>query len=177
MASARIVCTAEVGRQEEENFMLLKAGDSAPRFSLPDADMETADLSSYEGGKHVVLLFYPKDGTPCCTLQVADFSDHEPDFGREDCVVFGINRDDCLRHADFRDKEGIGLRLLSDSEGDVCRQYGVWQAKEVDGHRKFAIVRSTFVIDKRGVIRHALYNVNYRGHALEVLRLVKELNR
>lgn len=156
--------------------MLLKAGDSAPFFLLPDADMATVDVAQYKGRKHIVLFFYPKDGTPCCTVQATDFSDHEADFAREDCVLFGINRDDCLKHADFRDKEGIGISLLSDTEGDVCRQYGVWQAKEVDGHRKFAVVRSTFVIDKRGVIRHALYNVNYRGHALEVLRLVKELN-
>ena len=66
--------------------------------------------------------------------------------------------------------------MLSDAEGTVCKQYGVWQPREVDGHRKFGIVRSTFIIDKSGVIRHALYNVNYKGHALEVLRLVKEIN-
>ena len=87
-----------------------------------------------------------------------------------------ISRDECLKHAEFRDKEGIGTELLSDMEGVVCKQYGVWQAREVDGHRKFGIARSTFIIDKSGVIRHALYNVNYKGHALEVLRLVKEMN-
>jgi len=155
--------------------MLLKAGEQAPVFSLPDADMETVNLADYKG-KHVVLFFYPKAGTPCCTLEATDFSDHEADFGRQDCVLLGISRDDCLRHAEFRDKEGIGVELLSDEEGEVCQQYGVWQPKEVDGHKKFGIVRSTFVIDKEGVVRHALYNVNYRGHALEVLRLVKEMN-
>jgi len=156
--------------------MLLKAGEQAPFFSLPDADMETVDLADYKGKSNVVLFFYPKDGTPCCTVEVTEFSDHESDFGRADCVLFGINRDDCMKHASFRDKEGIGLPLLSDAEGDVCKQYGVWQVKEVDGHKKFGIIRSTFVIDKQGVIRHALYNVNYRGHALDVLRLVKEMN-
>ena len=155
--------------------MLLKAGEQAPVFSLPDADMETVNLADYKG-KHVVLFFYPKAGTPCCTLEATDFSDHEADFGQENCVLFGISRDDCLKHAEFRDKEGIGVELLSDEEGEVCRQYGVWQSKEVDGHRKYGVVRSTFVIDKDGMVRHALYNVNYRGHALEVLRLVKELN-
>lgn len=155
--------------------MQLKAGEQAPVFSLPDADMETVNLADYKG-KHVVLFFYPKAGTPCCTLEATEFSDHEADFGRENCVLFGISRDDCLKHAEFRDKEGIGVELLSDEEGEVCKQYGVWQLKEVDGHKKHGIVRSTFVIDKKGVVRHALYNVNYRGHALEVLRLVKELN-
>ena len=68
------------------------------------------------------------------------------------------------------------MRLLSDSDGAACKQYGVWQAKEVDGVKKFGIVRSTFVIDKQGVLRFALYGVNAKGHALEVLRVVKELN-
>jgi peroxiredoxin Q/BCP len=156
--------------------MLLKAGVSAPTFSLPDADMETVDLGSYKGKKHIVLFFYPKDGTPGCTVEATEFSDHESDFVEAGCVLFGISRDECLKHAEFRDREGIGTELLSDAEGAVCKLYGVWQAREVDGHRKFGIVRSTFIIDKAGVIRHALYNVNYKGHAMEVLRLVRELN-
>ena len=155
--------------------MLLKVGEKAPVFSLPDADMETVDLARYQG-KHIVLLFYPKDGTPCCTKEVTDFSDHEDDFLRHNCVLIGISRDDCLKHAEFRDKEGIGIELLSDAEGVVCKQYGVWQPKEVDGVKKHGIVRSTFVIDKQGVLRAALYGVNAKGHALEVLREVKELN-
>lgn len=156
--------------------MLLKNGDSAPTFALPDADMETVDLAAYLKRDTIVLFFYPKDCTPCCTREVTDFSDHEGDFQRLGCVLFGINRDDCLKHQEFRDREGIGTRLLSDAEGSVCKQYGVWQAREVDGQKKFGIVRSTFVIDRNGLIRHALYNVNYKGHALEVLRLVKELD-
>jgi peroxiredoxin Q/BCP len=156
--------------------MLLKAGDVAPMFQLPDADMQTVDLATYKGQRHVVLFFYPKDGTPGCTREATDFSDHEDDFAEAGCVLFGISRDECLKHAEFRDKEGIGTELLSDAEGTVCKQYGVWQAREVDGHKKFGIVRSTFVIDKSGVIRHALYNVSYKGHALEVLRLVRDLD-
>jgi peroxiredoxin Q/BCP len=156
--------------------MLLKAGEEAPMFVLPDAEMHSVDLSCYRGKKHVVLFFYPKDGSPCCTREVTDFSDHEAAFSAEDCVLFGISRDDCLKHAEFCDKEGIGTELLSDLDGAVCKHYGVWQAKEVDGHRKYGICRSTFIIDRAGIIRHALYNVNYKGHALEVLRLVKELN-
>ena len=156
--------------------MLLKVGENAPTFTLPDADMETIDLASCLGKKRIVLFFYGKDGTPCCTKEATDFSDHEDDFNEHDCVLFGISRDDCMRHAEFRDKEGIGLALLSDADGKVCKQYGVWQPKEVDGHRKFGIVRSSFIIDRSGIIRYALYNVNYKGHALDVLRLVKEMN-
>lgn len=156
--------------------MLLKAGEKAPTFSLPNADMETVDLATTLGNKHVVVFFYPKDGTPCCTKEVTDFSDHEEEFLRHGCLLYGVSRDDCLKHAEFRDKEGIGIDLLSDTEGEVCEQYGVWQLREVDSQKKFGIVRSTFIIDRSGVIRHALYNVNYKGHALDVLRLVKELN-
>lgn len=156
--------------------MLLKAGDIAPRFSLPDADMETVDLAAHQGRSNIVLFFYPKDGAPSCTREVTDFSDHEGDFGRVNCILLGVSRDDCLKHAEFRDKEGIGIELLSDEDGTVCKQYGVWQAREVEGQQKYGIVRSTFIIDRDGIIRHALYNVNYKGHALDVLQLVKELN-
>lgn len=157
--------------------MLLKAGDKAPAFKLPDADMESIDLAGYFGKKNVLLFFYPKDGTPCCTKEATDFSDHEDEFKAHNCVLLGINRDDCLKHAEFRDKEGIGTELLSDAEGSVCKLYGVWQSKEVDGHKKFGVARATFIIDRGGIIRHAFYNVNYKGHALEMLRLVKELNK
>ena len=156
--------------------MQLKVGDRAPSFSLPDADMETVDLASYLGKKRVVLFFYPKDGTPSCTREVTEFSDHDADFAQLDCVLIGINRDDCIKHQEFRDREGIAVALLSDVDASVCKQYGVWQSREVEGHRKFGIVRSTFVIDRAGIVRCALYNVNYKGHAREMLSLIKELD-
>lgn len=154
----------------------LEIGDLAPPFVLPDADLETVKLSDYAGKQRVVLIFYPKDCTPCCTKQVTDFSDHDADFARLNTVVLGINRDDSQKHQRFRDKEGIGMALLSDCDGEICEKYGVWQAKEVDGQEKYGIVRSTFIIDRQGVIRQALYNVNYKGHAAEVLKLLKELD-
>ena len=155
---------------------MLKVGQAAPMFVLPDADMETIDIARYQGKSHIVLFFYPRDDTPTCTLEATDFSDHEDEFLRQGCIVLGISRDDCLKHAEFRDKHGISTTLLSDSEGIVCKQYGVWQLKEVDGVKKHGIIRSTFVIDKHGVLRFVLYGVNAKGHALEVLREVKELN-
>ncbi|HJW04652.1 MAG TPA: peroxiredoxin [Azospira sp.] len=154
---------------------MLKTGQNAPDFVLPDADMEQVELASYRGNNHVLLFFYPKDDTPGCTLEATDFSDHEDEFARQGVVLLGVSRDDCLCHASFRDKHGISARLLSDEGGQVCRKYGVWQTKEVDGVKKQGILRSTFVIDKQGVVRHALYGVNAKGHALEMLRLVKEL--
>ena len=153
----------------------LQAGQAAPLFSLPDADMETVDLAQFRGKKNVVLYFYPKDGTPSCTLLATDFSDHEDEFSRQDCVVLGVSPDDCLRHADFRDRHGVSIRLLADTESEVCRKYGVLQEKEADGSRKSCITRSTFIIDKGGTVKHVFYGVNPRGHAAEVLGLVKSL--
>ena len=155
---------------------MLKVGQVAPMFALPDADMESIDIARYRGKNNVILFFYPRDDTPCCTLEATDFSDHEEEFSRYECIVVGISRDDCIKHAEFRDKHGISVCLLADTDGAVCKQYGVWQMKAVDGVRKHGIVRSTFVIDKQGVLRIALYGVNAKGHALEILRAVKELN-
>jgi len=155
---------------------MLKTGQAAPTFVLPDADMEEVDLAQYLGKHNLILFFYPKDGTPQCTLEATDFSDHESEFRQHDCVILGINRDDCLRHAEFRDQHGIAIRLLSDTEGEVCRQYGVWQMKEVDGVKRHGILRSTFIIDKHGVLRHVLYGVTAKGHAREILRAVKDLH-
>lgn len=157
--------------------MFLQAGQAAPSFTLPDADMELFDSASLAGKQHVVLFFYPKDGTPYCTLEAIDFSDHENDFNRLGCAVIGISRDDCLAHADFRDKHGLSIRLLSDEEGEVCRKFGVMHYREHDGHKKLCLIRSTFVIDKQGIIRHALYDVSPKGHAAEVFQLVKQLGK
>lgn len=154
---------------------VLQAGQPAPLFSLPDADMETVDLAEFLGKKNVVLYFYPKDGTPNCTLEATDFSDHEEEFSRHDCVVIGVSPDDCLCHADFRDQHGVSIRLLADTESEVSRKYGVVHEKEANGCKKSCIRRSTFIIDKRGTVRHAFHGVNARGHAAEVLTLVKAL--
>ncbi len=155
---------------------MLKIGQTAPMFALPNEDMEAIDIARYHGKNHVILFFYPRDDTPSCTLEATDFSDHEDEFSRQGAVVFGISRDDCIKHAEFRDKHGISVTLLSDSDGAACKQYGVWQLKEVDGIKKHGIVRSTFIIDKHGVLRFVQYGVNAKGHALEILRAVKDIN-
>jgi peroxiredoxin Q/BCP len=155
---------------------MLDVGQAAPVFSLPDADMEPFELASLHGRQSAVIFFYPRDGTPFCTLEAVEFSDHEYEFNALGCTVIGISRDDCLAHAEFRDKHGISVRLLSDVEGKVCRHYGVSQYREKDGHRRLTILRSTFVIDKHGIIRHALYDVSPKGHAAEVFQLVKQMN-
>ena len=156
---------------------MLKVGDSAPDFDLPDAAMEMVSLVDFRGKKNVVLYFYPKDDTPGCTLQAIEFGDLEEQFERYDSVVFGISRDDCLSHAAFRDKHGLSVQLLADEESEVCRSYDVLQERVKDGVKKMCLVRSTVLIDRKGVVRHIMRDVVPKGHALAVLKLVKEMNR
>ena len=155
---------------------MLKVGQSAPIFELPDGDMNVVSLSGYRGVSNVVLYFYPKDDTPGCTLEAIDFSDLQDEFLLHNTVVLGVSMDDCMSHGAFRDKHGLAVQLLADADGEVCEQYGVLQNKAVDGKvTRRCIVRATFVIDKNGAVRHTLYGVNARGHASDVLNLVKKL--
>lgn len=153
----------------------LTAGIEAPHFELPDADMETFVLTSQLGKKNVVLYFYPRDDTPGCTMEANEFSEIEEELAKFDTIVIGISRDDCLSHASFRDKHGLSVLLLSDPDARICKRYGVMVEKEVDGHKKHVIQRSTFVIDKQGKLRHVMYGVHAHGHAQEIFKLVKEL--
>ncbi|MDQ1315101.1 MAG: thioredoxin-dependent peroxiredoxin [Pseudomonadota bacterium] len=155
---------------------MLKAGDPAPDFSNPDADMNVVELSQFRG-KNLVLYFYLRDDTPGCTAEAIEFSELEDDFARLGATVLGVSRDDCIKHGEFRDKHGISVRLLADKDQTTCTAYGVLQDKEVDGVMRKSVVRSTFVIDKQGVIRHALYGVSSRGHAEEVLQLVALMSK
>ena len=139
--------------------------------------MEIMDLSSYRGKKNVVLYFYPRDGTPGCTLQAIGFSDRENEFKKLDTIVFGVSRDDVLSHQAFRDEHGLTVQLLADTEEEVCRLYDVIQEKIVDGHTRCVLSRSTFVIDKKGVVRHILQDVNPRAHVNEVLKACKEMQK
>lgn len=138
--------------------------------------MEMTDISRYKGKKNVVLYFYPRDGTPGCTIQAIGFSDREGEFNKLDTIVFGVSRDDVLSHQAFRDEHGLTVELLADTDAEVCKLYEVIQEKIVDGHPKECLMRSTFVIDKKGVVRHILQDVNPRAHVEAVLKVCRELN-
>lgn len=156
----------------------LTAGMVAPHFELPDADMKTFSLTSQQKKKNVVLYFYPRDNTPGCTLEANEFSELDEDFAKLDTIVVGISRDDCLSHASFRDKYGLSVLLLSDPDARVCKRYGVMVEScdsHADVHKKPALQRSTFVIDKLGTLRHVLYDVHAHGHARKIFNLIKEM--
>jgi peroxiredoxin Q/BCP len=160
-----------------EHRVTLQPGQPAPPFDLPDADLNIVSLDELKGQRNVVLYFYPRDGTPGCTMEAIEFSELEEHFTRLATVVLGVSRDDCLAHGAFRDKHGLCVQLLSDPDGEVCQRYGVLQEREMEGRKRTGIVRSTFIIDRSGLLRHALYGVSPRGHAAEVLNLVKGLGK
>jgi len=114
--------------------------------------------------------------TPVCTKEAIEFSDHEDEFAECNTVVFGVSRDDCFVHEEFRDKHGISLQLLSDADCEVSRMYDVLmeQANAVGIQR--GVKRCTFVIDKKGVLCHILSEANPREHVKEVLRLIRQLH-
>ena len=154
---------------------MLEVGHRAPAFTLPNADMDDVSLADFAERNRVVLYFYIKDGSPGCTQEAIEFTDLIEAFKREDAIVLGVSTDDCLTHADFRDQHGIGVDLLSDPDGEVCRRYAVMQPRDVNGTIRHCVQRSTFVIDKQGIIRHAQYGVAARGHARALLAVIKGL--
>ena len=155
---------------------MIQAKQAAPEFDLPVAAQDRVHLSEFKGENNVVLYFYPKDDTPGCTIEAKDFTELKDELERLDTVVLGVSKDSCESHAEFQEKYGLTVQLLSDTSGEVCKKYGVWQEKEKDGKKYMGIVRSTFIIDKDGIVRHALYHVEAKGHAGRVLQLVQELS-
>ena len=154
---------------------MLKVGERAPAFSLPDTEMGLRALADFSD-LTLVLYFYPKDDTPGCTLQATEFSEILAEFEKAGARVVGVSRDDCFSHQNFRDKHGLNVDLLADVDGEACTAYGVLQEKEKNGVKRLGIVRSTFVIDRDGVVRYARYGVSPGHHASEVLEVVRDLN-
>lgn len=154
---------------------MLNPGDKAPPFELPDADMHIINSNDFLGNQNLVIYFYPKDDTTGCTIEALELSDLMDEFSTLDTQVIGISRDNCVSHAAFRDKHGLTVQLLADTEGEVCNDYDVWREKEKNGEKRMGILRSTFIIDKAGIIREALYDVKPKGHATQVLEKVKKI--
>ena len=147
----------------------------APAFSVADENNNVVNLADFKGSKNVVLYFYPKDDTPGCTIEANQFTQYIDEYAANDTVVYGVSKDNCDSHVEFINKFELKVGLLADTDGKLCEDYGVWQEKEKNGVKKMGIVRSTFIIDKDGVIRFAEYQVVPDGHALAVLEKIKQL--
>ncbi|MGD8483978.1 MAG: peroxiredoxin [Thioalkalispiraceae bacterium] len=154
---------------------MLEKNQSAPAFKALNQDNQPVSLSDFKGSKNVVLYFYPKDDTPGCTIEANQFTELASEFARLDTVVIGVSKDSCESHQAFIDKYGLKVDLLADTQGELCEAYGVWQEKEKAGVKKMGIVRSTFVIDKQGMLADVNYGVTAEGHAQQILDKVSQL--
>jgi peroxiredoxin Q/BCP len=154
---------------------MLEKNQTAPAFTALNQNNEVISLSDYKGSKNVILYFYPKDDTPGCTIEANQFTDLASEFAKVDTVVLGVSKDSCESHQAFIDKFGLKVDLLADTLGELCDAYGVWQEKEKNGVKKMGIVRSTFVINKEGMLVDVIYGVTADGHAQVMLDRVSQL--
>ncbi len=147
---------------------MLEAGKKAPDFELPDKDGNMVRLSDFLG-KKVVLYFYPKDNTPGCTKQACAFAAAYEGFRAKDVVVIGISKDSMASHQKFAAKYELPFLLLSDPELKAIQAYDVWQEKKLYGKVSMGVVRSTYLIDERGMIEHVMPKVKPDTNAAELL--------
>jgi peroxiredoxin Q/BCP len=147
----------------------LAVGDKAPPFSLSDADGKTVELSDFTGRK-VVVYFYPAASTPGCTKQACDFRDSLAELNEAGLDVVGISPDKPEKLAKFRDAESLSFPLLSDPERKVLTEWGAFGEKSMYGKTVQGVIRSTFVVDEKGKIEVAQYNVKATGHVAKLRR-------
>ena len=147
----------------------LAVGDKAPAFSLSDADGNTVKLGDFKGRK-VVVYFYPAASTPGCTKQACDFRDSLAELNEAGLDVVGISPDKPAKLAKFRDAEGLTFPLLSDPERKVLTAWGAFGEKTMYGKTVQGVIRSTFVVDEKGKIEVAQYNVKATGHVAKLRR-------
>ncbi len=143
-------------------------------FSLPSTNNKKFTLID-NFGKYLVLYFYPKDDTPGCTLETNDFNKLLPKFKKLNCEIYGISKDSLKSHDKFKDKYKIKFDLLADEKLNVLKKYKVWQKKKFMGREFMGVVRTTYLLDKKGKILKIWNNVKAKDHAKEVLRTLKDI--
>jgi thioredoxin-dependent peroxiredoxin len=155
-----------------EHHPMVEEGKPAPDFTLADQQGKKVTLSKLKGSP-VVLYFYPKDDTPGCTKEACAFRDAFADYKKAGAVILGISPDDSKSHAKFVEKFDLPFPLLADHEKQVCEAYGVWKEKSMYGKKYMGVERTTFVIDKKGIVGKVFPKVRVDGHSDEVLDAVK----
>lgn len=150
---------------------MLEIGSLAPDFTLPDQNGVNHSLSDYRG-KKVILYFYPKDNTPGCTKQACGFAERYPQILEKGAVVLGISKDSVKSHKNFEEKQNLPFSLLSDPERTVIEPYGVWQEKKNYGKVSMGVVRTTYLIDEKGIIIKAVGNVKAADNPRQMLEML-----
>lgn len=156
--------------------MALNAGQKAPDFSLPDETGKIHTLADYLG-KTIVLYFYPKDNTPGCTIEACRFRDDYSDYHKADVVILGVSPDNSTSHAKFKNKFNLPFTLLADSDKATCKDYGVWVLKKMMGQQYHGVLRTTFLINKDGIILKVYENVSPATHSAEILQFLTSLEK
>ena len=146
----------------------------ALNFILPSTNKKNFTLKDTLG-KYVVLYFYPKDDTPGCTIETNEFNKLLPKFKKLQCEVYGISKDSLKSHDKFRDKYKIKFDLLADEELKVLKKYKVWKKKKFMGREFMGVVRTTYLLDKKGQILKIWNNVKAKDHAKEVLETLQQI--
>ena len=155
---------------------MLKTNTKAPDFKLPSTSKDKYSLKD-SIGKYVIIYFYPKDDTPGCTIETNDFNKLLSKFKKLECEVYGISKDNLKSHDKFRDKYKIKFDLLADEELTVLKKYKVWGKKKFMGREFMGIIRTTFLIDKKGKIIKIWENVKVKDHAKDVLETIKNISK
>jgi len=146
----------------------------ASNFTLPSTNKKNFTLKE-NLGNYVVLYFYPKDDTPGCTIETKDFNELYSKFKKLDCEIYGISKDSIKSHDKFKEKYKIKFDLLSDEEIKVLKKYKVWGKKKFMGKEFMGVIRSTFLIDKKGKTIKVWNNVKVKDHAKEVLETLQSI--
>lgn len=149
----------------------LEAGDKAPAIALPDHNGESFSLSSLKG-KKTIVYFYPAASTPGCTKEACDFEEHLGVFTSAGYSVVGVSPDSVAKILKFHTSQNLHFPLLSDPELVVHKAYGAYGVKKLYGREYTGVLRSTFVLDEKGVVEHALYNVKATGHVTMLSKLL-----
>ncbi len=155
--------------------MTISIGNVIPQFSGKTKD-GVFDFNALHG-KNMVIYFYPKDSTPGCTIESKAFRDHYAEFQSENTEIVGISRDSIQSHCKFIDNHQLNFPLVSDDDESICKLFNVLKDKSMFGKKYKGIERSTFLVDKKGVLRHEWRDVSVMGHVKEVLNAVKQLNK
>ena len=146
----------------------MQTGETAPAFSLPDQNGNMISIADF-AGKKIVLYFYPKDNTPGCTRQACAFAGLFEEFKKRDIVVIGISKDSVESHRKFAEKHALPFILLADPELQAIKAYGVWQEKKLYGKVSMGVVRTTFIINEKGMIEKIMPKVKPDTNAAEIL--------
>jgi peroxiredoxin Q/BCP len=153
---------------------MVSIGKKVPVFSLPATGDKDLSLDDFKGA-NLVIYFYPKDSTPGCTLEGQNFRDLYDAFRESGTAILGVSRDSLKAHENFKAKQGFPFDLLSDADEKLCKQFDVIHEKNMYGRKVMGIVRSTFLLDGKGVLRKEWRKVRVKGHVEEVLDAAKDL--